>query len=120
MCEGNTKKRHETRHATADSYLERTMAERKRKLLKEGTAKSIPKKKQRRTRNLKGVFPDLHKDSDENSSCGFCSLKYCSVHYVQTRGWVRCQQYDTWYHEVCTGTVGTEQFKSGNAGDSIA
>jgi hypothetical protein len=116
----NTKKRNETRHATADSYLERTMAERKRKLEEEGTAKSIPKKKQHRTRDIKGVSPDLRKDGDENSSCGLCGSKDCSVHSVQKGGWIRCRHCDTWYHEVCVGAVGTEQFICGNAGDYAA
>jgi len=51
----------------ADSYLKRTKNKRKRKLEKERTAKSIPKKYQRRTLNIKGVFPFFHRDSDENS-----------------------------------------------------
>jgi len=82
----NAKKRNETRHATADSYLRRTIADRKRKLEKEGTAKSIPKKYQRRTRNVKGVFTDFHKHSDENSVMLFCGLEYCSVHSVHKGG----------------------------------
>jgi hypothetical protein len=53
---------------------------------RKGQRNSFLKKKRRRERNIKGVLPDLHKDSDENSSCGFCGLKYCSVHYVQLGG----------------------------------
>lgn len=49
-----------------------------------------------------GVLSDLHEDSDENTLCEFCGMKYCSVglHCVQRGDWMRCQKYDTWYHEV--------------------
>ena len=42
---------------------------------KEGNAKSISKKKERQASIIKGVFPDLHEDNDENIPCGFCGLK---------------------------------------------
>jgi hypothetical protein len=34
---------------------------------KENKAKSVSKKKQRRAPDVKGVFPDLHEESDENT-----------------------------------------------------
>ena len=70
---------------------------------KEGNVKYIPKKEQGPTPNFNIVFPDLHKDSDVHTPCGFCGLKYCSVHFVLKGGRIRCQKCDTWYHEVCLG-----------------
>jgi len=47
---------------------------------KEGKANLIPKSKQGRALNVKGVFPDLREDSDQNKPSG---LKYFSVYSVQ-------------------------------------
>jgi hypothetical protein len=110
----------ETRPATSDSYFKETVAKRKLKMEKEGNAKSTPKNKKRRAPNSKGAFPDLHEDSDENTPCGFCGLKYCSVHTVQKGDWIRCQKCDTWYHEVCVGAVGRKQFICGKYCDCAA
>jgi hypothetical protein len=107
------RKRQETSHATLDSYFKQTLAKRKLKMEKEGRAKSIPKQEQRRAPNVKGVLPDLHEDSDENTPCGLCGLKYCSVHCVQKGDWIRCQKCGILYHEVCIGAVGRKQFICG-------
>lgn len=47
---------------------------------KEGKAKIIPKRNQGRALNIKGVFPDLREESDQNTPCG---LKYFRVYSVQ-------------------------------------
>jgi hypothetical protein len=89
--------------------LNKATAKRKLKMDKEANAKSIPDKKKGRASNVKVVFPDLHEDSDENTSCGFCG-SYYSVYYVQKCDWIRCQKCYTWYDEVCVGAVGRKQF----------
>ena len=76
-----------------ESYLKETLTKSKLKTEKEGNAKYIPKKKQGRAPNF--VFPDLHKESDEHTPCGFCGLKWRSVHFVLKGGWIRCQKCDT-------------------------
>jgi hypothetical protein len=50
---------------------------------KECNAKFIPEKEKRQSLNFRGVFTDLHEDNDENTSCGFCGLKYSSVQSVE-------------------------------------
>jgi len=50
------------------------MAKRKLKLEKDGKAKFISKKKQRRASNLKGISPGVHEDIGENTPCGFCGF----------------------------------------------
>ena len=86
------RKKQETRHDNSDVYFKQTLAKRKLKVEKEGNAKSIPKKKQHRASNIKGVFPDLHEESDENTPCGCCGLKLRSVQSVQKGDWIRCHQ----------------------------
>ena len=76
------RKKQETRHDTSDVYFKQTLAKRKLKVEKEGNAKSIPKKKQHQASNIKGVFPDLHEESDENTPCGCCGLK------LRAEGWL--------------------------------
>jgi hypothetical protein len=113
MSAKECQKGQETRQATSDSYFKQTMAKRKLKMEKEGNAKSIPKKKKSRAPNSKGAFPYLQEDSDENTPCVFCSLKYCSVQSVQKGDWIRCQKCDTLYHEVCVGAIERKQFVCG-------
>jgi hypothetical protein len=70
---------------------------------KERNAKFIPKNEKRPSLNVRGIFTDLHEDSDENTLCGFGGLKYSSVQSVQKGDWIRCQKYKTCCHEVCVG-----------------
>jgi hypothetical protein len=53
---------------------------------KKDKAKSISKKKQRRSSIVKGVFPDFDEDRDEHLSCDICGLKYCTVQYTLCKG----------------------------------
>jgi len=55
------------------------MAKKELKKEKEGKAKSICKKKERRAPTVKGVFADF----DEHWSCDICGLKYCTVHHKE-------------------------------------
>jgi hypothetical protein len=95
------------------------MAKRNLKM-EDGNAKSIPRKETPRTPNTKGVSSDFNEDSDENTSCGFCGLKYFSVHSVQKDDWIRRQKCDTCYREVCVRVVAESSSYVGNACDSAA
>jgi len=54
---------------------------------KKDTRKSILKRKITKLLILRAFFPELHEAGDENMPCGFCGLKYCSVHDVR-KGWL--------------------------------
>jgi hypothetical protein len=81
---------------------------------KEDNAKFIPKTKLRRAPRSKASDKDFlpipPEDSDKNTPCGFCSLKYCSVQSVEKGDWIRCQKCGTWCHEACVGAVGRKHF----------
>jgi hypothetical protein len=85
---------------------------------KEDNAKCVPKTKLRRAprgkASDKDVLPIPSEDSDENTPCGFCSLKYYSVQSVEKGDWIRCQKCGTWYHEVCVGAAGRKHFVCGS------
>jgi hypothetical protein len=61
----------------------------------------------------KDVLPISPEDRDENTPCGFCSLKNYSVQYVENGDLIRCQKCGTCYHEVCVGAVGRKHFICG-------
>jgi len=86
------------------------MATRKLKMGKEGTAKSIRKKKYRRVLNIWGPNIRPHEDGDEHTPCVFCGMQNCSVNYVQKGDWIRWQKCDTCYHEFCVGTADRMHF----------
>jgi hypothetical protein len=76
-------RKQETRHLTSDSNFEETLVKRRLKMEKEDNAKCVPETKlhraPRRKASDKYVLPIPSEDSDENTPCGFCILKYCSV-----------------------------------------
>jgi hypothetical protein len=78
--------RQETRHLTSDSDFEETLVKRRLKIEKEDNAKCVPKTKLRQAPRGKASDKDVltipPEDSDENTPCGFCSLKYYSVQSV--------------------------------------
>jgi hypothetical protein len=54
---------------------------------KEDNAKYITKKKQGCAPNINVAFPDLHKDSDVHTQCGFCGFEVLfSIFCV--KGWM--------------------------------
>jgi hypothetical protein len=72
---------------------------------KKAMRNSLPKRKKRQALNIKGVFTDIHEESDENTPYGFCGLKYCSVQSVQKDDWICSQKCEKCYYEVCAGVT---------------
>jgi hypothetical protein len=62
MSAKQSRKGQEPKHLSWDSYFKQTLTKRKLKMEEEGNTKSVPKKKQSRAPDVKGVFPDLHEN----------------------------------------------------------